>query len=104
MQSGSISSASAFEGNLIDGRGLSRLIQVQHSSIAFPFQSVFLVKRLILKKRKKKKRVQVAPAEIVCTGYDTVRHFGSPINKMASFQAVLVHYIPLWPQATRKWL
>lgn len=50
VQSGSISSDSAFEDNLIDGRGLSRLIQVQHSSIAFPFQSVFLVKMLIQKK------------------------------------------------------
>lgn len=101
VQSGSIWSDSAFDDNLIDGHGLSWLIHLQPSSIEFPFQSVSLVKMLI---RKKRTRVQVAPAANVCTGYDTVRHFGSPINKMASFQIMLVYYIPLWPQAAGKWL
>lgn len=54
------------------------------------------------KNKEKRTRVQAAPAAIV--RYDTARHFGHPINKMASFRVVLVHYIPLWPQATGKWL
>lgn len=44
----------------------------------------------------------MAPAAIVSTGYDTVGHFGRPINTMASFQIMLVYDIPLWPQAARK--
>lgn len=85
----------AVDDNLIDGRGL---IHLQPSSTEFPFQSVSLVQMLT----QKRTRVQMAPAAIVCTGYDTVGHFGRPINTMASFQIMLVYYIPLWPQAARK--
>lgn len=48
----------------------------------------------------------MAPEAIVYAGYDTytVSHFGSQINKMASYQVMVVHYIPLWPQAAEKWL
>lgn len=56
--------------------------------------------------KKKRTTVQVAPEAIVYAGYDTytVSHFGSQINKMASYQVMVVHYIPLWPQAAEKWL
>lgn len=88
----------AVDDNLIDGRGLSGLIHLQPSSIEFPFQSVSLVQMRI----QKRTRVQMAPAAIVCTGYDTVGHFGRPVNATASSQIMLVYDIPLWPQAARK--
>lgn len=52
----------------------------------------------------KKRGVQVAPAAIICTGYDTctVRHSASPIDEMDSPRVALVHCILLWPQAAGK--
>lgn len=94
-------SASAFDDNLIDGRrnSLDWFISSFHL-VHFHFSQSFLSK--CSRHTKKGRIVQVAPAAIVCTGYDTVSHFGSQINKMASFQVVAVHYIPLWPQAAGK--
>lgn len=91
------------DGNPIDGRGLLWLIRLQHF-----IYCIFISARLSCQKnhaRKTRTRVQVAPAAIVCTGYDTVRHFASPINRTASLQIALVYCIPLWPfEPQEEWL
>lgn len=98
---------SAFDDNLIDGHGLFDSLISGLRLLHFHFSQSFLSKcSRAVKKKRKRTTVQVAPAAIVCTGYDTytVRHFGSQINKMASFQVTVARYIPLWPQAAEKWL
>lgn len=95
VHSGNIRSDFVSDGNPIDGRGLLWLIRLQHF-----IYCIFISARLSCQNnraRKTRTRVQVAPAAIVCTGYDTVRHFASPINRTASLQNALVCCIPLWP-------
>ena len=93
-------SASLFDDNLIDGHGLSASFIFSLHLLHFHFSQSFLSK--CSRVTKKRTTVQVVPAAIVCTGYDTVSHFVSPINKMASFQVMLVHCIPPLASSRRK--
>lgn len=103
VHSGNVRSNFISDGNPIDGRGLLWLIHLQHFIYCI-FISVSLSCQNN-RARKTRTRVQVAPAAIVCTGYDTVRHFASPINRAASLQIALVYCIPLWPfEPQEKWL
>lgn len=103
VHSGNIRSGFISDGNPIDGRGLLWLIRLQHFIYCI-FISVRL-SRQNNRARKTRTRVQVVPEAIVCTGYDTVRHFAGPINRTASLQIALVYCIPLWPiEPQEKWL
>lgn len=62
--------------NPVDGRGLAmtRPLHLLHSRLSPSLLSEKKIKKM------PRTRVQVAPAAIVCTGYDSVGRFASPIK------------------------